>query len=378
MNLGGIYKDLGNLDKALASTIKSLELKPDNPDSLINLGGIYQDLGDLDQALAYTLKSLKFKPDNPDAFINLGSIYEDIGNLDQAIACLKEATKRDRGNEKAARKLAQIYYFTCNYSDGIKAISNNKDGDSENILLSLYLCQNDKENFNNCANNLIKRGALNQQGIAAIDHANVLYEQALDNGLKGNTLDSVFTQTIESHKAPNALIQELLTELSSGLIQSRSQGHLDNGRQTSGNILDIPRKPFQDLKKLLIKEISEYNILCNINTDKNFKANWEKNLYSLKGWAIIMNKGGSLKPHNHEDGWLTGTFYLQMPGENANAEEGAIEFSHQGPRYPAGNVVFEKRLMRPSAGDLNIFASSLFHRTLPFQSENNGFASHLM
>ena len=34
MNLGGIYKDLGNLDQALASTLKSLELKPDNPTAL--------------------------------------------------------------------------------------------------------------------------------------------------------------------------------------------------------------------------------------------------------------------------------------------------------------------------------------------------------
>ena len=51
MNLGGIYKDLGNLDQALASALKSLELKPDNP-SHMNLGSIYKDLGDLDQALA--------------------------------------------------------------------------------------------------------------------------------------------------------------------------------------------------------------------------------------------------------------------------------------------------------------------------------------
>ena len=43
----------------LASTLKSLELKPDNPTALINLGGIYQDLGNLDQALASTLKSLE-------------------------------------------------------------------------------------------------------------------------------------------------------------------------------------------------------------------------------------------------------------------------------------------------------------------------------
>ena len=57
MNLGGIYKEIGNHDQALASTHKSLELKPDNPIALMNLGGIYKDLGDLDQALAFTLKS---------------------------------------------------------------------------------------------------------------------------------------------------------------------------------------------------------------------------------------------------------------------------------------------------------------------------------
>ena len=39
MNLGGIYKDLGNLDQALASTLKSIELKPNNADALMNLGG---------------------------------------------------------------------------------------------------------------------------------------------------------------------------------------------------------------------------------------------------------------------------------------------------------------------------------------------------
>ena len=82
-----------------------------------------------------------------------------------------------------------------------------------------------------------------------------------------------------------------------------------------------------------------------------------------------MNKGGHLKTHNHETGWLTGTFYLQMPEKDINTDEGAIEFSHQGPKYPAENGEFEKRLIRPTTRDLNIFCSSLFHRTLPFNSD---------
>ena len=105
MNLGSIYKDLGNLDQALASTLKSLELKPDNPDAHMNLGGIYKDLGNLDQALASTLKSLELKPDNPNALINLGSIYKDLGNLDQALASTLKSLELKPDNPGAASNL---------------------------------------------------------------------------------------------------------------------------------------------------------------------------------------------------------------------------------------------------------------------------------
>ena len=45
MNLGAIYKDLGNLDQALACNLKSIKLKPDNAKAHMNLGAIYKDLG---------------------------------------------------------------------------------------------------------------------------------------------------------------------------------------------------------------------------------------------------------------------------------------------------------------------------------------------
>ena len=370
INLGEIYKELGNLDQALASILKCLELKPDNPYAYMNLGGIYKDLGNLDQALASTLKSLELKPDNPTAHMNLGIIYKELGNIDQALSSLKEAIKSDKTNGKAAKELALTYYHIGSYRDGITAISNINSKESGNVLLSLYLCLNDKTNFNRCANILSKKQWLNSQGTAAIDHANIFYNQTLDNGLSGrSTINSIFTQKIKAQELSNSLMQQILNRLSSGSLKSKAQGHLANGLQTSGNILDLPEEPFRALKKLLIQKIDEYNKSYDINTDKNFKANWEANLYLLTGWAIIMNRGGNLKSHNHEHGWLTGTFYLQMPEKGANKEEGAIEFSHQGPRYPSGNAAFEKRLIRPSARDLNIFSSALFHRTLPFQSE---------
>ena len=140
----------------------------------------------------------------------------------------------------------------------------------------------------------------------------------LDSGLDGTSLDSVFVQTINKQEFSDALIQEVLIRLSSRSLQFKFQGLLANGAQTSGNILDLPEKPFQVLKELLIQKIDSYNQICKINADKNFRVNWEKNLYLLRGWAIIMDKGGSLESHNHALGWLTGTCYLQMPEEGDN------------------------------------------------------------
>ena len=107
--LGIIYKDLGDLDKALSSTLKSLELKPDNPTVLINLGGIYKDLGNLDQALASTIKSLELKPDNPKALINLGGIYKHLGKLDHALASTLKSLEIKPDNPTAHMNLGLIY-----------------------------------------------------------------------------------------------------------------------------------------------------------------------------------------------------------------------------------------------------------------------------
>ena len=78
MNLGQIYQDLGQLDQALSATLKSIELKPDNPDAHMNLGGIYKELGQLDQALSATLKSLELKPDNPGPLNNLKGFIDQL------------------------------------------------------------------------------------------------------------------------------------------------------------------------------------------------------------------------------------------------------------------------------------------------------------
>ncbi|MDA9682241.1 tetratricopeptide repeat protein, partial [bacterium] len=92
-----------------ASILKSLKLKTNNPDALINLGSIYKKLGNLDQALASTLESLKLKPDNPDAFRNLSSIYKELGNHRQSFASALRSVELKADNPDILMNLCLVY-----------------------------------------------------------------------------------------------------------------------------------------------------------------------------------------------------------------------------------------------------------------------------
>ena len=102
------------------------------------------------------------------------------------------------------------------------------------------------------------------------------------------------------------------------------------------------------------------------NSSSKFITNWPKE-GEVKGWYIKMKKGGHLKRHMHEDGWISGTIYLEMP-ENNNKNDGMMEFSLFCEHYlmdekkPKGHVRFALK-----KGD--IVLSVLFPRNNPFNSD---------
>ena len=112
MNLGGIYKDFGDLDLALSSTLKSLELKPDNPTTYMNLGWIYKDLGKLDQALNFTRKSLELKPQGSLALCKLGRIKMMLGQTKEAREDLLSSIKYNDQESEAYYALSTMLETT--------------------------------------------------------------------------------------------------------------------------------------------------------------------------------------------------------------------------------------------------------------------------
>ena len=60
--------------------------------------------------------------------------------------------------------------------------------------------------------------------------------------------------------------------------------------------------------------------------------------------------------------------YLAIPPRAAGSDDGSIEFSTDGDDYPRRHADFPRRVVAPAIGDIVLFPSSLFHRTVPFSA----------
>ena len=99
-NLGGILIDLGKLQDAEVSTRKAIELKPDYAEAYSNLGGILIDLGNLQEAELSTRKAIQINPDFAEAHYNLGIILIDLGKLQEAELYTRRAIDLDPKSAK--------------------------------------------------------------------------------------------------------------------------------------------------------------------------------------------------------------------------------------------------------------------------------------
>jgi len=86
-------------------------------------------------------------------------------------------------------------------------------------------------------------------------------------------------------------------------------------------------------------------------------------------WYVKMSSGGHLTSHIHEEGWLSGSVYLSIPKLKQGEHDGSIEFSTHGDNYPQKHQNFPVQAIAPVVGDIVLFPSSLFHRTVPFNSD---------
>jgi hypothetical protein len=142
------------------------------------------------------------------------------------------------------------------------------------------------------------------------------------------------------------------------------------GYQTGGNLFEHANGALGRLEHDLIEELNRYRGTMLANGDQAGMAlcsRWPRTA-RLHGWYVRLLTGGHQRFHNHPSGWMSGCVYLQLPG-SAPMDEGAIEFGLAGDNFPGlPGPPPPTRLHNPRPGQIVLFPSSLFHRTIPFPS----------
>jgi len=97
--------------------------------------------------------------------------------------------------------------------------------------------------------------------------------------------------------------------------------------------------------------------------------------FTLRAWATFLQAGGHQTPHIHPMAWMSGVYYLAVPGEisaddsgDDTEQQGWIEFGQPPERHATGKELSFLRSIAPTEGALVLFPSYAYHRTIPFNS----------
>ena len=71
------------------------------------------------------------------------------------------------------------------------------------------------------------------------------------------------------------------------------------------------------------------NIFCD--SEEGLIKDWPLD-YSLYGWLVSMKNGGELSAHIHDEGWITGSIYINVPPKSKKDSGNLVVATHD-PKY---------------------------------------------
>lgn len=374
-NLGTVLQAKGKLTAAIESYQKGLKINPQDARAYFNLGTALRDNGALNDAINSYQKAITLFPNYTDAHNNLGETLRDLGDMDLAIKSYQAALSLDPSHAQANYNMAEFLVLTKQYTQAIPYFEASKLDDwQEKCLYCLYKAE-DFDAFKTRRDALIIPLPRNQHCspfLATLStHYSINFAQPDPYQFCANGLDYVYRQSIPE-LTNGKLLAELLHDIHTADIAERKQGRLTNGQQSAGNLFKRSERSFQTLAVLIKQQFLAYKQHF-ANADCALIQAFPDELEFTSSWYVKMQQGGHLNAHIHEIGWISGAVYLAMP--QANGLEGAFEYGTHGDDYPIlppKNVLsFPIAQIMPNVGDIVLFPSSLFHRTIPFNSVDN-------
>ncbi|WP_269603957.1 tetratricopeptide repeat protein [Prochlorococcus marinus] len=345
LNLGNLLKDISKLQEAELSYRKSIEIKPDYAQAHLNLGIILRDLGKLEEAELYTRKAIEINSDSPDNYLILGSILE-LNNK------LKEAKNSFTKAQLLKPDLDMYMGFASLYLK-------EKKPQNALILIDKFLEKNQSDT------RALAYKTIALRGVNKFDEFNKLIN---------------FPKLVKKIYSQN-LIKEDIFEFNK---KFRNSLLVDPRRKTEENQIGwairggtVIRALFEDMSnpfisqfhRMLSQAIEIYIKDLPVDFDHPFLRKQIDQASIDNCWVNFLEPGDFQSNHIHNNGWLSGVYYLDEPKVEKNkSNAGWIEFNRSGYKLPHFGGEKEIKLIKPKVGMFILFPSYLWHGTIPYKA----------
>ena len=371
-NLGNTLEELLKLDEAEASYMQAIALRPHFPEAHFNLGNTLKALGRMDVAEASYKQAIGLRPEYAEAHSNLGNTLQELGRFDEAEASYKQAVvlrpdyaQIHKNLGITLQELGRFDEAEASYKQAIAL--NPEDFRTRNQLLMCLFLQNKKSDFFYELDYLINQDKTSAVIGSLACRSALKYGLEKPNSFCARPLNYVLHNNLNArYDFENVFVKKATVILNENQVSSRRQSLLENGNQTSGNIFDIKNDDTNEIQNILRKEVEQYRAKFNESGEGLIKK--MPTDYSLYGWFIRMKSGGSLKPHIHTEGWLSGSVYINVPPK-LKGDSGSLVVSLGQDEDAIDTRINEKKTINVVTGSLVLFPASLMHYTIPFESE---------
>lgn len=368
-NLGTVLQKQGRLEEAIESYRKALDIHED-PRGHFNLGTALRDEGKLDEAISHFKHAINMFPNYADAHNYLGECLRDQGNMEDAIKSYLDSLKLNPSHPGANYNMGEFCYLAGRFDEAVTYFEKSKLDDwQERALYCTYKAEHFddfKIKLDNIASTHKKHDAPFLATLSTHYATNFGVEDTY-NFCK-NGFDFVYQKSIPELAEPDSqFLKDLLNDIDNTAIEVRAQGMIINGKQSAGNLFKRPEASFRRLGEIVKQEFLNYKNRF-AGADCELIKSFPNELEFTSSWYVRLRRGGYVDRHIHEVGWISGAVYLVLPKDKKDPTEGCFEYGLHGDNYPQKHNNFPVGIATPSVGDIVLFPSSLFHRTIPFNS----------
>lgn len=163
------------------------------------------------------------------------------------------------------------------------------------------------------------------------------------------------------------LVDELrqLLEKTHNSLQAPVEQSVRNGTQTDGQLFDTNNSVIKELSSYVMHETKKHLSKLPYENQHPLLSNKSRHFRYTGSWSVKLNNKGFHRNHFHNDGLISGCFYIANPAAVNSFGQGWLKLGED----EMGLGTQPDLFVKPQPGRLVLFPSYLWHGTVPFKSD---------